>query len=255
MAVAMTNRLEGRRVLVTGAAAGIGRAIVERFIAEGAQVAAVDRDCAPLACWDHASSPGPLVLQADVTDEKAVLAAIDLTVQTIGGIDGVVNAAGIDLLRPFADTSNEDWQRLLAVNLLGPATVCRVALPALQRAGHGTIVNISSGAGLRPLEERTAYCASKAGLVMFSKALAIDLASNEIRVNAICPGIIDTVMFSRSLGEADRDAELARIFERFLIKRIGDPRDVANAALFLSCAESSHVTGTALAVDGGRTFH
>lgn len=255
MAVATTKRLEGRRVLVTGAAAGIGRAIVERFLAEGAQVAALDRDCAPLAAWDAAMSARPLVVQADVTDEDAIGAATDLTVKTFGGIDGVVNAAGVDLLRPFADTSQDDWQRLLAVNLLGPATVCRAVLPALRTAGRGTIVNISSGAGLRPLEERTAYCASKAGLVMFSKALAIDLAPDEIRVNAICPGIIDTAMFSRSLGDADRDAELARILERFLIKRVGDPNDVANAALFLSCPESSHVTGTALAVDGGRTFH
>jgi len=174
----------------------------------------------------------------------------------LGGLDGVVNAAGVDLLRPFAQMSLAEWQRILAVNLTGPMMVCRAALEALARSGHGTIVNIASGAALRPLEHRTAYCAAKAGLVMLTKALAIDLAASGIRANAICPGIIDTPMFRASFESApDRDAAFARILDRFIIKHPGRPDDIAYAALYLTSEESAHVTGSALAVDGGRAFH
>jgi NAD(P)-dependent dehydrogenase (short-subunit alcohol dehydrogenase family) len=168
----------------------------------------------------------------------------------------VVNAAGADLMRPFGEMSSDDWARILAVNLTGPCQVCRAALPALQAAGRGTVVNIASGAALRPLENRTAYCAAKAGLVMFGKALAIDLAPFNVRVNAICPGIIDTPMFRASFEAApDVQAEFARILDRYVIKRVGQPDDIAHAALFLTGDESAYVTGSALAVDGGRTFH
>jgi NAD(P)-dependent dehydrogenase (short-subunit alcohol dehydrogenase family) len=123
-------------------------------------------------------------------------------------------------------------------------------------AGGGTIVAIASGAALRPLPERTAYCAAKAGLVMFCKALSIELAPRNIRVNAICPGIIDTPMWRASWeGAADPSAERARILDRYVIRRVGRAEEIADAALFLSCHESSYVTGAALAVDGGRTFH
>jgi NAD(P)-dependent dehydrogenase (short-subunit alcohol dehydrogenase family) len=126
----------------------------------------------------------------------------------------------------------------------------------MQRQKQGTIVHIASGAALRPLAGRTAYCASKAGLVMFAKTLAVDLAPYSIRVNAICPGIIDTPLFRQSIdGAADPQAELERVLDRYLIRRIGKPEDIANAALYLSCDESAQITGSALAVDGGRTFH
>lgn len=189
-------------------------------------------------------------------DDAQVAASVTRAVRAFGGLDGVVNAAGVDLVSPFAETTTADWLRLFHVNVVGPATVCRAALPALRQCGgSSTIVNISSGAGLRPLEQRTAYCSSKAALVMFSKALAVDLAVDRIRVNAICPGVVDTPMFRRSLGGGDQEVALAQVMERFLIKKVGEPGDIANATLFLSCDESSHVTGSALAVDGGRTFH
>jgi len=246
-------RLAGRRVLVTGAASGIGLAIARLFRQEGAAVAMLDRDEARLA---KARVDGAATVTCDVADERAVRAGVAQAVSALGGLDGIVNSAGIDLMRPFEQMTAAEWAAVLAVDLTGPMLVCHAALPALKRAGRGTIVNIASGAALRPLEQRTAYCAAKAGLVMFGKTLAVDLAAQHIRVNAICPGIIDTPLFRSSWeGAADPEAELARILERYVIKRPGEPEEIAQAALYLTSDESSFVTGAALAVDGGRTFH
>ena len=249
-------RLSGRRVLVTGAGSGIGLAIAVRFLQEGARVGLVDRNEAALerAVKDL---PAATSAVADVSDDVTVQTAVETIAASLGGLDGVVNCAGIDLLKPFGEMSAADWSRILAVNLNGPFHVCSAALPHMRRAGvPGTIVNISSGAGLRPLADRTAYCASKAGLVMFTKALAMDLSADNIRANVICPGIIETPLFRASFENApDPQAELARIVDRYVIKRVGQPDDIASAALFLTSAESSYMTGTAMAVDGGRTFH
>jgi len=246
-------RLAGRRVLVTGAASGIGLAIARLFRREGAGVAMLDRDQAGLAT---AGVEGAVTLACDVAEERDVRAAVAEAASELGGLDGLVNSAGIDLMRPFEQMTSEEWARVLAVDLTGPMLVCHAALPAMKQSGRGTIVNIASGAALRPLEQRTAYCAAKAGLVMFGKTLAVDLAAYHIRVNAICPGIIDTPLFRSSWeGAADPQAELARILERYVIKRAGQPEEIAQAALFLTGDESSFVTGAAVAVDGGRTFH
>ena len=246
-------RLAGRRVLVTGAASGIGLATARLFQREGARVAMLDRDGAALT---KAVGDGAAALVCDVAEEGQVRAAVAQAAAALGGLDGVVNSAGIDLMRPFEQMTAAEWARVMAVDLTGPMLVCHAALPALRQAGRGTIVNIASGAALRPLEHRTAYCAAKAGLVMFGKTLAVDLAADRIRVNAICPGIIDTPLFRSSwAGAADPEAELARILERYVIRRPGEPEEIAQAALYLTSDESSFVTGAALAVDGGRTFH
>jgi len=246
-------RLAGRRVLVTGAASGIGLAIARLFRKEGAAVAMLDRDAPAL---DEAGVEGGATFVCDVADEGQVRTTVARAAAALGGLDGVVNSAGIDLMRPFEHMSSAEWARILAVDLTGPMLVCQAALSALKQAGRGTIVNIASGAALRPLEHRTAYCAAKAGLVMLGKALAVDLAAYHIRVNAICPGIIDTPLFRSSWeGAADPEAELAKILDRYVIRRPGEPEEIAHAALYLTSDESSFVTGAALAVDGGRTFH
>ena len=246
-------RLEGRRVLVTGAASGIGLATARLFRSEGAAVAMLDRDAAAL---DKTGVDGAAPFVCDVGDEAQVRATVARAAAALGGLDGVVNSAGIDLMRPFEHMTSAEWARILAVDLTGPMLVCHAALPAMKQAGRGTIVNIASGAALRPLEQRTAYCTAKAGLVMFGKTLAVDLAAYHIRVNAICPGIIDTPLFRSSWeGAADPEAELAKILDRYVIRRPGEPEEIAQAALYLTGDESSFVTGAALAVDGGRTFH
>jgi len=247
-------RLQDRRILVTGAASGIGRAIAARFMREGARVAMVDRNRTLLD--DAGTMPrSSFAIIADVSHADEVGDAVSVACAQFGGLDGVVNCAGIDLMRPFSETTLEDWSRIFCVDLTGPFLICQAALPALRQKG-GTIVNIASAAGLRPLPQRTAYCSAKAGLVMFSKALAVDLAADNIRVNVICPGITDTPQFRSEYENAAEPAqELADIMSLYLIKRVADPEEIAAAALFLTSHESSYMTGTAIAVDGGRSFH
>jgi NAD(P)-dependent dehydrogenase (short-subunit alcohol dehydrogenase family) len=240
-------RLAGRRILVTGAASGIGRAIAQRFAEEGAQVALLDR----VPITDAAIS-----ICCDLLDQATIAPAVTDAAARMGGLDGVVNCAGADLMQPLEEMSPAEWQRIIDVNLTAPMLVCRAALPAMKAAGRGTIVAVASGAALRPLPNRTAYCAAKAGLVMFCKSLSIELSASNIRVNALCPGIIDTPMWRATWEDApDPQAELAMILDRYVIKRVGQPSEIADAALFLTSDESSYMTGTAIAVDGGRTFH
>jgi len=247
----VTN-LAGRRIVVTGAASGIGRAAGELFVRRGAKVAFLDRDAGVKAIADGAG--GAIGLVVDVADEASVTRAMAEAGTALGGIDGLVNSAGIDLVKSITDMTPAEWNRLLAVNLNGPFHVCRAAAPFLREAPEATIVNVASGAGLVPLKHRTAYCASKAGLVMFTKSLAMELAP--VRVNAFCPGIIDTPLFRLSFeNEPDPDAELRRILDRYLIKRAATAEEAAHIVLFLSSRASSIMTGVALAGDAGRTFH
>ncbi len=248
----MTADFTGRRMLVTGGAKGIGKAAASRFLAGGAQVACLDMDEAALAELE----PGFVALNADVTDTASVETAIAEAAARMGGLDGVVNSAGVDLQSSLEDMTDAAWERLIAVNLTGPMKVCRAALPFLKAAGGGTIVNVSSGAGLQPLKLRSAYSASKAGLQMFSKSLAMELAEAGIRVNAVCPGAVETPLFRSSIAEGETgDAQLDAVRARYALARIADPDEIAAGIAFLSSAEASYVTGVALAVDGGRTFH
>ncbi len=248
----MTADFTGRRMLVAGGAKGIGKAAALRFLAGGAQVACLDMDEAALAELE----PGFVALNADVTDTASVETAIAEVAARLGGLDGIVNSAGVDLQSSLEDMTDAAWERLIAVNLTGPMKVCRAASPFLKAAGGGTIVNVSSGAGLQPLKFRSAYSASKAGLQMFSKSLAMELAEAGIRVNVVCPGAVETPLFRSSIAEGETgDAQLDAVRARYALARIADPDEIAAGIAFLSSAEASYVTGIALAVDGGRTFH
>ncbi|WP_028746952.1 MULTISPECIES: SDR family NAD(P)-dependent oxidoreductase [Rhizobium] len=250
-------KLDGRRFIITGAASGIGEAVARLFHSEGAKVGILDLDRKRAQSVAEEIGTGAAFAQTDVSDVASVEAAVAEISKALGGIDGVVNCAGIDLVRKFEHTDVGDWHKLYSVNVFGPVSVCRSALPYIRKSGNGgTVVNVASAAGLRPLEERSIYCSSKAALIMFTKVLAVDLASDGIRANAFCPGITDTPMLRRSYEDAPNpQAELDRILERYLIKRIATARDMANAILFLSCAESSHMTGSTLNADGGRVFY
>lgn len=252
MATNSGRRLEGRRILVTGAAAGIGRAIARSFAEEGAQLALLDIDAAGLGREAAELGAAPFVL--DLARSEAVEPTVEQAVSALGGLDGVVNCAGIGMGRPIGEVDLALYARITAVNLTAPFLVCRAALPHIRTAGGGTIVNIASGRGLLPnTPNNTVYAATKGGLIAFSKALAAEAAPT-VRVNAVCPGITDTAMAS-GLFAAYPDPSQAPFVQQYALKRIADPAEIASAVLFLTSAESSFVTGTAMAVDGGRSFH
>jgi NAD(P)-dependent dehydrogenase (short-subunit alcohol dehydrogenase family) len=239
----MPGRLQGRRILITGAASGIGRKTAELFVNEGAALALLDRNRDGLA--EVAREIQGLPVEADVAQELSVARAVEQGAAAMGGIDGIVNAAGIVIHGSVLDVGVADWQRVLDVNLTGIYIVVRCCLPWLKQAPLATIVNIASGQGLVPNNPNmTAYAASKGGVVNLTRALAAELAPS-IRVNSVCPGMVDTPM----------TAGLQRELDRYAMKRIANPFEIAQAILFLTSAESSFVTGAALAVDGGRTFH
>ena len=253
----MSGRLAGRRILVTGAARGIGAATVLRFRQEGAKVAALDLDGEALARFSAQAGAADLTtLVADVADPEAVEQAVAEAARALDGLDGLVNAVGIDLVASVEAMTPAQWARIIAVNLTGPMLVMRAAFRHLRAHSPATIVNLSSAAGLSPLRGRTAYCASKGGLQMASKALAIEGAEGGVRVNVVCPGAVETDLFRSSLaGVADPEAAREAVKARYALRRIAEPEEIAEAILFLTSAESSYVTGATLAVDGGRTFH
>lgn len=242
------GRLQGRRIVVTGAASGIGRAVAELFVAEGAHVAAVDiQEASPLPDANEAR----LVLRADVTSQESVNDAVATAAQTFGGLDGLVHAAGIGSAALAEELTLADWRRIIDVNLTGTFLMCTAVLPHLRQASGGTIVTMSSGLGLLPFPRRAGYAASKAGVIAFSKAIAMEWAP-AIRVNTICPGTVDTPMVRGAYSEEELNQKVG---SRYALGRVGTPAEIARAALYLSSDESSFVTGVALAVDGGRSYH
>jgi len=241
--MAEAGRLQQRRVLITGAASGIGRRTALLFTAEGAALTLLDRSVEGLA--EVARETRGLAVGADVTDEASVAHAVKQGAAAMGGIDGVVNAAGIVIRGPVLEVGVADWRRVIDVNLTGIYIVVRCCLPWLAKATGATIVNIASGQGLLPnTPEMTAYAASKGGVVNMTRALAAELAP-AIRVNSVCPGMVDTPM----TADGPRDVT------PYALKRVANPLEIAHAILFLTGSESSFVTGAALAIDGGRTFH
>jgi len=238
-----SSRLAGRRILITGGAAGIGRASAVRCLAEGARVALLDLQADPLAA--AAAELGCSGHAVDVTDEKRVAEAVTDAAGRMGGIDGLVNAAGIMLRGSIGEVDGAAWRRVIDVNLTGPYLVIRAAIDHLAAAPGASIVNIASGQALLPNSpDRAAYSASKGGVLNLSRALAAELAPR-IRVNCVCPGLVDTAM-----AEGVRHNT-----GNYALGRIADPQEITAAVAFLLSTEASFVTGAALAVDGGRSFH
>jgi meso-butanediol dehydrogenase/(S,S)-butanediol dehydrogenase/diacetyl reductase len=235
-----------RVVLVTGAASGIGRATAERFLADGDTVAALDL---------HPSVPdGATFHECDVSSALSVAAAVAAVVEAHGRLDVVANVAGVLQMGRFEDISEAEWTRVLAVNLTGPFLVSQAALPHL-RATKGCIVNVASVAGLQGQAYTAAYCASKGGVVLLTKALAVELSPEGIRVNCVCPGGVDTPMLGALATSIPPDAD-RRLMERLQMLVPGGlstPAHVAAAIAFLASPEALFITGTALPLDGGIT--
>lgn len=243
-------RYAGKAALVTGGASGIGRATVLRLVAEGARVWIADR-AAP-AEHDTALAGMPF-LSLDVTDEAGVQAAVDAVVAASGKLDLAVNAAGIATPGTVQETSWGDWDRVNEVNLTGTFMVTRAAMRAMKGRG-GAIVNIASDAGLVGQSGQAAYCASKGGVVQFTRAAALDGAGDGIRVNCVCPCFVETPLVSAWIAaQPDPAAARAAAEADQPIGRMGEPREIAAAVAYLGSAEAGFVSGIALAVDGGTT--
>jgi NAD(P)-dependent dehydrogenase (short-subunit alcohol dehydrogenase family) len=235
--------------LVTGAARGIGLAVAKRFLAEGWRVALLDIEAELLdgAVGALESPDHTLALSCDVSDAAAVKAAIDTLSRRFGRLDALVNNAGVAVFAPLMQTSDEDWNRVLAVNLTGPFLCTKAAVPLMREHGGGAIVNITSISAVRASTLRSAYGTSKAGLAHLTKQLAVELASLGIRVNAVAPGPVDTAM-----AKAMHTPEIrADYHDAIPLNRYGLEEELAEAVFFLSCDRSSYITGQILAVDGG----
>jgi NAD(P)-dependent dehydrogenase (short-subunit alcohol dehydrogenase family) len=235
--------------LVTGAARGIGLATAKRFLAEGWGVALLDieRELLDDAVAAIASPDTTLALTCDVSDAAAVRAAIDKVGQRFGRLDALINNAGTAVFAPLLDTSDDDWNRVLAVNLTGPFLCTKAAAPLMRENGGGAVVNITSISAVRASTLRSAYGTSKAGLAHLTKQLAVELASLGIRVNGVAPGPVDTAM-----AKAVHTPEIrADYHDAIPLNRYGLEEELAEAILFLSSDRSSYITGQILAVDGG----
>ncbi len=249
------GRLEGRRALITGAGAGIGAEIARRFAAERARVVLLDLDAGALdALRSELGDACADVAVADVTDAEAVEAAVAGAQRALGGLDCVVNNAGIPMVGAAHELDEGGWDRVLDVNLKSVYLVSRAAWPRLLAAGGGSIATTASIAGVWGTMGQAAYAAAKAGAIMLTKCMALDGAKDGIRVNCVCPGFTSTPLLERYLA-GQEDPEAARAFAAGLhpLGRLGDPRDIADAFVYLSSDEARWVTGSAVTVDGGLT--
>ncbi len=249
--------LKGKNVIVTGAASGIGRATARRLVDEGAKVLGTDVVAAPGADAGAGAGAGEFEL-LDVTDEAAVQGLIDRAVTTFGRIDGLVSAAGVAGGGPVHLVDKAEWERVIAVNLFGTfVTAKHVITRMLEQepiAGErGSVVTIASIEGLEGTAGGSAYSASKGGVVILTKNMAIDYAGRGIRVNTICPGFIDTPMTQSIFGMEGMEEARRGIIAEHKLGRFGQPEEIASAAAFLLSADASFITGHALVVDGGYT--
>ncbi len=249
-------RLKDKAALITGAASGIGKATALLFGREGAKVmcADIDGEGAERAAQKIADSGGEAAsTRADVSQEADAQRMVRETVERWGRLDVLVNNAGVIFLLPITQVSEEQWDQLMGVNLKGVYLGCKHAIPQMVGQGGGVIVNTASIAGLRGFATYDTYCASKGGVVQLTKALAVEFARMNVRVNCVCPGIIETGMLDRGVVQQglDKAEFVATAGQAHPMGRIGRPEEVAAAILFLASAEASFITGVALPVDGG----
>jgi len=247
------GRLSDRVALVTGAASGIGNACARRFAEEGARVAGLDVQ-EPGPDWQRVVelAPDAEFFPCDVRNDDAIAKTVQAVVDQFGAIDALVNAAGVSGAGSVTDCPIEEWDRVVDINLKGTYLVSRHVVPHMLARGRGSVVNLASIEGLEGMNSQAAYNASKGGVVLLTRNMAIDYGPAGIRVNCLCPGLIETPM-----TEILRSGELKSIHDEFIrlhmLKRPGKPEEVAACALFLVSDDASFVTGHALTVDGGMT--
>jgi NAD(P)-dependent dehydrogenase (short-subunit alcohol dehydrogenase family) len=247
--------LSGKVAIVTGGDSGIGRAISELFAAEGASVVIADISDGGTARSISKKGAIALHVKTDVRDEKQVRRLVAHAKRRFGGIDILCNNAGIELLKPMTETTEEEWEKVMQTNLKGVFLASKHVIPEMLERGGGAIVNTASQLGLVGLENFTAYCASKGGVILLTRSMALEYARQNIRVNCICPGPVQTPMLERELlTEQDPEAARKMWARRQPVGRLGQPQEIAQAARFLASERSSFVIGHALVIDGGYTL-
>lgn len=247
--------LTGKVALVTGGARGIGRAICEALAEAGAQVAVADLNEGDAS--KTAQAIGGIAVAMDVTDFKAIKAGVQTVEDAFGGIDILVNNAGIFNMASIDKITPEDYRRQYDVNVGGTIFACQAVIPSMKKRGGGAIINFSSQAGRRGEQNVTIYCSTKAAVISVTQSLALELADDNIRVNAVAPGVVDTPMWdvvdaqfaeyeNKPLGQKKRE-----VGEAVPLGRMGDPKDIADPVIFLASDAARYITAQTLNVDGG----
>lgn len=246
----------GKVAFITGAGTGIGRAAALAFAREGASVAVVGRtadDNQETVRLVEQQGGRAVALEADISQEEDVKAALAQTIDVYGRLDYAFNNAGVEQHKaPLADLDIEEWDRIVNTDLRGTFLCLKHEIPLILQQGGGAIVNTSSGAGLVGIKHNTAYTAAKHGVIGLTRSAALDYADKNLRINAVCPGYIDTPMMDRFTHDSEK--ERAEVVKQEPIGRAGLPEEIANAAVWLCSDASSFVVGHALAVDGGQTI-
>jgi 2-hydroxycyclohexanecarboxyl-CoA dehydrogenase len=229
--------LKGKTAIVTGGAAGIGAAVVKRFIDEGARTIVFDKN-----------SPSPV----DITDYAQVRKAVEAA----GPVDILVNNAGWDMFKPFLKTDPEFWQKIISINLVGAMNLLHCVLPGMVERGRGKVVNVASDAGRVGSSGEAPYSACKGGIIALTKTLARELASKNIQLNVVCPGLTETNMLEQFMQGAGNPDKLREAYRRAVpMGRLGKPDDLPGAILFFASEDADFITGQVLSVSGGLTMH
>ncbi|MGY6270318.1 2-hydroxycyclohexanecarboxyl-CoA dehydrogenase [Achromobacter denitrificans] len=253
------QRLNGRTAIVTGGGGGIGGAASRRLAREGAAVGVLDLDpeaAAAVAAAIEAEGGRALALRCDITRRDQVDAAVAAVESGLGPVDVLVNNAGWDIFKPFTKTEPAEWDRLIAINLIGALHMHHAVLPGMAARKSGRIVNIASDAARAGSSGEAVYAACKGGLVAFSKTIAREHARHGITVNVVCPGPTDTALFASYKEGAGNPEKLVEAFTRAIpLGRIGQPEDLPGAILFFASDDAAYVTGQVLSVSGGLTMN
>ena len=250
------TRLAGKVSLITGGGTGIGRSTALAFARERAKVAVAGRRLEKLQDVVNeikASGGEAIAVACDVSRAADAQNAVRKVVETFGRLDVLVNNAGVLSVSTIEEIPEDEWDRLIDANLKGPFLMCRAALPEFRKVGGGAIVNVGSVLGLVAMKKRAAYCASKGGVTLLTKAIAIDHGHENIRANCICPSIVETELVSQLFNTPDGDRVKRERLATIPLGRMGRPADIAELAVYLASDESSWLTGAAIPLDGGLT--